>query len=303
MQLSAELAKYGPNGTAPPADLETARRYCRELATRHYENFTVVSCLLPRGLRQHFCNLYAYCRWADDLADETDDPQTSLALLDWWEAQTLALPDGPKRHPVFVALAETVGEFQIPHQPLLDLLAAFRQDQRQSRYETFEDVLAYCRNSANPVGRLVLHLGRACAGEAIAHSDTICTGLQLANFCQDVARDFDRGRIYLPLEDCRRHGFGEAQFAARRATPEFRDLLAQQVARAEQYLLRGWPLVGLVPRELRLSVRLFLTGGLAILAAIRRQRYDVWTRRPVLSKRTRLALVARAWMRAHFGAG
>jgi squalene synthase HpnC len=294
MQLSAELAKYGPAGAAPPAELEAARRYCREMATSHYENYTVVSWLLPRALRQHFCNLYAYCRWADDLADETADPRESLALLDWWEAQVHALPDGPQRHPVFVALADTIREFQIPREPLLDLLTAFRQDQRQSRYETFDDLLGYCRNSANPVGRLVLYLGRACRGEAIALSDSICTGLQLANFCQDVARDYDRGRIYLPLEDCRRHGFGEEQFAAGVATPAFRELLAFQVARAEQHLARGWPLVSIVPRELRLSVRLFISGGLAILAAIRRQQYDVWTRRPVLSKRTRLVLLARA---------
>jgi squalene synthase HpnC len=229
------------------------------------------------------------------LADETGDPQQSLVLLDWWETQTRELPAGPQRHPVFVALAETVREFDLPQQPLLDLLTAFRQDQHKLRYATFDELLGYCRNSANPVGRLVLHLGRCHNAETAELSDSICTGLQLANFWQDVARDYDRGRIYLPQEDLTKFDYSEESWARQQATDEFRKLLRFEVERAETHLESGRPLIGLVSREIRLPVRLFLAGGQAILAAIRRQRYDVWSRRPTVSKWTKLCLFARAW--------
>ena len=157
-----DLKRYGPQGTDLPVPLKAARRYCRRLTRSHYENFTVAHLLLPRKLRQHMANVYAYCRWADDLADESDNRQRSMALLNWWEQQLRACYAGQARHPVFVALAETIRTFDLPIDPLVDLLVAFRQDQRVSRYETFNDLLGYCRYSANPVGRIVLHLGR-CA--------------------------------------------------------------------------------------------------------------------------------------------
>lgn len=279
--------------------LEQAHAYCRQLAARHYENFTVASFLMPRHLRQHFCNLYAYCRWADDLADEIQPREKALALLDWWEKELNSLfqPDktGVKaRHPVFLALAGTIPEFDLPRQPLADLLIAFRQDQAKTRYETFAELLHYCQNSANPVGRLVLYLGRCHSGETARLSDSICTGLQLANFWQDVARDFQHGRIYLPQEDLLRFGYPDEEFSTRTATNSFRDLLTFEVDRAEQFLREGAPLVRRVSQDLRLPVRLFLEGGLAIIAAIRRQRYDVWSRRPTVGKGTRLWLVAKA---------
>lgn len=293
-RLQLELKRYGPDGSAPPPSRGEAQNYCRELAQSHYENFTVASWLLPRGVRQHFCNLYAYCRWADDLADELPSPAESLALLDWWQSELLALyasPSPAPRHPVFIALKETIRQFDIPRQPFLDLLAAFRQDQAKFRYQTWEELHDYCRHSANPVGRLVLHLARTADEEAVQQSDSICTGLQLANFCQDVARDFDRGRIYLPQADCRRFQFEEPQFAQRQATDAFRSLLAEQVQKAEVLLRGGQTLPRLLPREFRLPVGLFARGGVAILAAIRRQRYDVWTRRPVVGKWRKLWLV------------
>jgi squalene synthase HpnC len=275
--------------------IETAREYCRQLATSHYENFTVASWLLPRHLRQHFYNIYAYCRTADDLADENPDAEQCLAMLDAWDAELRKCYDGQSHEPVFVALRETIDEFQIPRQTFADLLIAFRQDQSVTRYETSDELLTYCRFSANPVGRLVLYLGRCHDAELVAWSDSICTGLQLANFCQDVARDFARGRVYLPQQTWRAAGYTADMFADRRYNDNFRLALRQEVDRAEQYLTAGWPLVERVSPDLRLDVALFVLGGLDILAAIRRLDYNVWAQRPTVGKWRKLALLPRAW--------
>lgn len=296
--FAAELELYGPCAREQKQPSRRAsRRYCRRLAHRHYENFTVASLLLPRRLRRHFYHVYAYCRWADDLADETGDPGKSLALLQWWEDQLYECFKGAARHPVFVALAETVEQFAIPPDPFVDLLVAFRQDQRIARYETFDQLLGYCRYSANPVGRLVLYLGGCHTEERQRLADSITTGLQLANFWQDVARDWDRRRIYLPLADCCRFGYDESMFARREFNESFRRLLAAEVSEAEGWLRRGLPLVGMVPRELRVDVALFIQGGLAILEAIRRQGFDVWSKRPVVSRFEKLRLLAKCWWR------
>jgi squalene synthase HpnC len=300
--FGADLELYGPQSrqqTKP--SLRESRSYCRRLARRHYENFTVASWLLPRVLRPHFDNVYAYCRWADDLADEAGDPARSLTLLDWWEAELRACYRGQTRHPVFTALAQTIAQFRIPADPFLDLLVAFRQDQRTTRYETFEELLDYCRCSANPVGRLVLYLGECHTPERLPLADAICTGLQLANFCQDVARDWQRGRIYLPQADCRRCGYSEAMFAGRQCNDAFRRLLAAQVDRAEQWLRRGMPLIKLLPQQLRFDVALFAHGGLAILEAIRRQDFDIWTCRPKVSRMEKLCILAACWWRLQRG--
>jgi squalene synthase HpnC len=296
--FAAELDTYGPEPlTARRApSFGEAQDYCRRLAQTHYENFTVASWLLPGDLRPHFHAVYAYCRWADDLADETAGGEESLQMLDWWESELAACYDGQTRHPVFVALRHTIDRFDIPIAPFQDLLVAFRQDQYRKRYQTFNDLLGYCRNSANPVGRLVLYLGRAASPESFALSDSICTGLQLANFCQDVARDYDRGRIYLPLEDCQAADYTEAMFARREFNAAFRRLMTGQVARAEQLLRAGEALVGRMPKALRVDVSLFTRGGLAILDAIRRHDFDVWRRRPTVGKLTKLRLLATAWM-------
>lgn len=289
--LIDELARYGPNGTAAAPSPAEARAYCRRLATSHYENFTVVGILCPRALRQHFSNVYAYCRWADDLADETGDPERSAELLHWWGDELRACYAGDVRHPVFTALAETIAEFDIPPEPLLDLLAAFEQDQTKTRYATFEELLGYCRNSADPVGRLVLYLGRAFDAERAALSDAVCTGLQLANFWQDVRRDRAKGRVYLPQESLQRFGVAEETLDAAAAAPAFRQLLRFEVDRAETLLRSGLPLIDRLPRNLAGSVWLFARGGLKILDKIRRLDYDVLARRPVVSKFDRLGLL------------
>jgi squalene synthase HpnC len=292
-----ELAVYGP-GTARGWSPAEAKAYCRRLARTHYENFTVASWLLPAKLRPHFCNVYAYCRWSDDLADETSGGEQSLELLDWWQAELEDCYRGVARHPVFVALAETIREFEIPIEPFRDLLVAFRQDQSCQRYETFEDLMGYCRNSANPVGRLVLYLGRAHDAECGKLSDAICTGLQLANFWQDVARDYQRGRIYLPQESCRAAGYTEAMFARGEFNPQFRQLLIGEVERAGRMFNTGAPLVARMPRELRIDVQLFMDGGRAILDAIRKIDYNVWRQRPVVSKWKKSNLLIGAWRKS-----
>jgi len=302
MSFAADLQLYGPQAVQPkPLTLRRARRYCRRLARRHYENFTVASWLLPGRLRQHFCNVYAYCRWADDLADEGGDPRSSLELLAWWEQQLRECYQGRATHPVFIALDDTIRRFEIPPDPFVDLLVAFRQDQRVTRYETFDQLLNYCRYSANPVGWLVLYLGECHTPQRVRLADSICTGLQLANSWQDVARDWDRGRIYIPQAHCRRFEYDESHFARREANESFRQLLAAEVAEAEGFLRRGLPLVDMVPEELRLDVALFIEGGLAILEAIRRQQYDVWSRRPTLSRWEKLELAVRCWWQLRRG--
>ena len=241
-----------------------SRRYCRRLARRHYENFTVASWLLPRRLRQHFYNVYAYCRWADDLADEAGRPRQSLALLDWWEQQLRDCYRGQRRPPGLHRLGgddPAVRASRRASSPICWWPSARTSGSAATR--DFEKLLDYCRYSANPVGRLVLLLGRCHDERSASWPTSVCTGLQLANFCQDVARDYERGRIYLPLTHCRRFGFDESQFARRKANEPFRRLLAAEVAEAEGWLRRGLPLVDLVAPELKLDVALFIHGGLA----------------------------------------
>lgn len=281
---------------ATPPSLEEARAYCERLAKSHYENFSVATWFLPSRLRQHFYNVYAYCRISDDLGDEVGDPQQSLELLDQWETELNACYGGAPKHPVFVALAETVKQFSIPQHEFSDLLIAFRQDQTVTRFETFDDILAYCRYSANPVGHLVLYLCGYSDAERQQLSDYTCTALQLANFWQDVFVDYGKGRIYLPLEDLRRFGVTGEDIAQRRATPQFLAMMKFEVERARDWFARGLPLVKMVNRELAIDLELFSRGGQEILNAIERQGFDVLRARPEISKARKLMLVLRAAM-------
>jgi len=279
---------------APTMSQDNAQRYCRDLARGHYENFTVASFFVPRQLRQPFYNIYAYCRWSDDLADEIDAADESLAMLDRWEAELDRCYEGEVRHPVFVALKDTIAEYDIPREPFADLLVAFRMDQRRPVYETFDQLLEYCKYSANPVGRLVLRLGRCDSDEAVELSDAICTGLQLANHLQDVARDYKRGRIYLPGEEMRRGGISVETLEQPSGDDSFRQLMREQVDRAETFFDRGEPLVGLVSRQLRVQIDLFVRAGRAVLDSIRRIDYDVLAKRPTISKWRKLRLLGSA---------
>jgi squalene synthase HpnC len=289
---SALPPEYAIPDHAP--SIAEAQEYCRRLARSHYENFSVASWFLPGKLRQHFFNVYAYCRISDDLGDEVGNTAVSLQLLDQWELELNACYDGSPRHPVFVALAETVRKFEIPKHEFSDLLTAFRQDQSVSRYETFDDLLGYCRYSANPVGHLVLYLCGYRDAERQLLSDYTCTALQLANFWQDVTADFARGRLYLPLQDLRRFRVREQSVLDSDNTSAFCEMMRFEVERAREWFTQGLPLVGKVDRALALDIELFSRGGQEILNAIERQGFAVLGQRPAISKSRKLALVARA---------
>jgi squalene synthase HpnC len=295
--LETDLEKYGPNvHLANGPSLAEASGYCRNLARQHYENFVVGSLLLPRQIKPHFFSVYAFCRWADDLADEIGDADRSLELLDWWEQELNRCFQGQATHPVFVALREAICKYELSDQPFRDLLSAFRQDQSGCRYDTFDELLDYCRRSANPVGHLLLAVGEVQTTDNIQYSDLVCSGLQLANFWQDVARDYARGRLYLPREDLRRFECSEQPIIDGVATPEFRQLLRMQVERAERYLVAGSSLVNRVPRWLQVDIDLFIRGGLALLKAIRNVDFDVLSRRPTVRKTEQFRLlVAAKW--------
>src|ERR1700729_2821645 len=274
--------------------LEEARAYCRRLATTHYENFHVASWFLPKRLRPHFHSIYAYCRISDDLGDEVGNREQSLALLNLWGQELDACYWGEARHPVFVALADTIRICDIPKEPFADLLVAFRQDQTVTRFETMDDVLAYCRYSANPVGRLVLYACGYRDAECFALSDYTCSALQLANFWQDVREDFARGRIYLPQDAITAAGADEATIANSRATPAFRALMREQIAYTRAMFARGAKLIGMVDRELAVDLDLFTRGGLEILRAIEARQYDVLSARPTISKPRKALLLLHA---------
>jgi squalene synthase HpnC len=274
--------------------LAEALQYCRDLVQSHYENFHVASWFLPKRLRPHFHSIYSYCRISDDLGDEVADPAQALALLDLWQEQLDACYRGEAKHPVFVALRETVRTCDIPRQPFADLLTAFRQDQTVTRYASMEGVLGYCRNSANPVGRLVLYACGYRDAERFALSDETCSALQLANFWQDVSEDFSRGRIYIPQDAMAAAGVDEEVLKRGVATPAFRALMREQIDNTRGMFARGAKLIGMVDRELAVDLDLFTRGGVEILRAIEAREYDVLSARPTISKSRKATLLLHA---------
>lgn len=277
------------------AELEAAYAHCWQIACSHYENFPIGSWLLPRHLRRALAAIYAFSRVADDLADEGTRPSHErLAALDEWERHLEACFAGTPTHPVFVALADTVRQFQLPIEPFRALLTAFRYDADFRPFATFADLLAYCRHSANPVGHLVLYLFGYRDAERQALADDICTGLQLANFWQDLAVDAAKGRVYLPLADLQEwHLSPEMLLAGNPPREQLRSLLVVQVERARSFLTRGLALARLVEPSLAREVRLFAHGGLAILDRIAAADYDVWSQRPRLSRWDKARLLLR----------
>ncbi len=297
MPFLDDLKRYGPHpdGLDAAVNRDDAWAYCDRLARSHYENFSVVTTLTPRHLRPAFASIYAFCRWSDDLGDEVGDAARSTELLRRWRGELRAMFQGETpRHPVLVALGETVREFAIPIGPFEALISAFEQDQVVTEYETFAQLVDYCERSANPVGHLVLYLGRIHNVETARLSDLTCTGLQLANFWQDVARDLAIGRVYLPREDRSRFGYKDSDLQARRYTPEFVALLRFEVARARELLSAGRALIAKLPRGLAVNVDLFNRGGLTILDRIEARNHDVWQKRPEVGKVAKLGLLARA---------
>jgi squalene synthase HpnC len=299
MQMQMQMLRpneleIAANAPAPGCTPEAAQNYTRWLATHHYENFNVVSWLLPKELHQHFYNVYAYCRWADDLGDEIPDAQRALELLDWWEHELNACFQGNPSHPVFIALRDTIVSKEIPKQPFADLLRAFRQDQTVKRYATWDSVLNYCVYSANPVGRLVLYLCGYRDDERQRLSDATCTALQLANFWQDVVRDLEKGRIYIPLDAAAAHGLSEADLVARRFDDRYVSLMKDLIARTRALFAQSMPLVKMVDTRLSVDLDMFSRGGLAVLDAIESAGYDTLHHRPSIGKGKQARLLGRA---------
>lgn len=274
-----EAVSERTNNGASPA-LREAYEYCGSLARSHYENFTIASWLMPRAMRPHMHAIYAYARTADDFADEEHD----LGKLDEWEHELDLAYAGTPRHPVFVALADTVRRFAIPRQPFADLLKAFRSDVNFKGFETIDDLLGYSRYSADPVGRLVLYLFGHRDQERQRLSDLVCSGLQLANFWQDIKIDFGKARIYLPRADLARFGYSAEELGRGVVNAQFVELMRYEIGVAREMLVRGAALHTMVDGRLSRDILIFAGGGLAILGAIERAGYDVFRSRPQLNK-------------------
>lgn len=274
--------------------LAQARQWCKTLAESHYENFHVATKLLPIRLRIHFHAVYAFCRVSDDLGDEVPDRALASQLLQTWHLMLVECYERPEasRHPVYVALHESIVACDLPMEPFVALIRAFQQDQVKTRFANIDELVAYSDDSANPVGRLVLMLCGYRDPELFALADETCTGLQLANFWQDVQEDLlERDRIYLPATRMATHGVTEAMLREGRATPQYRALLKELVEDARSRLLRGVGLIDRVDRELAATLRLFSAGGLAILRGIKRIDYNTLERRPEISRGEKLSLL------------
>jgi squalene synthase HpnC len=307
------LNRFGPE-RCERLNPDEAAAYTHCLAQSHPENFHVISRLLPPHLRADFANVYAFCRWADDLADELENPCRSLALLDWWASELADCFAGSARHPVFIALAPTLRRHDLPIEPFEDLITAFRQDQYVRRYQTWEQLLGYCRLSANPVGRMVLMMCGHRDARLLSLSDHTCTALQLANHWQDVRRDVrQRDRIYIPEDVATQHGLELDELANNIRGNESRLIDSRHFSivrgRARAVLRdlvdRTWPLFhegrllwGHVGPEVRPVLRLFTLGGEAVLRCIAREGYLSSERRPRLSRGARLYILGRVWLRA-----
>lgn len=277
--------------------LDEARAWCKALAESHYENFHVATTLLPKRLRPHFHAVYAYCRVSDDLGDEVPDRAIATRLLDTWRDMLNECFDAPERsrHPVLVALHESIVACSLPREPFLALIRAFRQDQVKTRFANLEELCAYSEDSANPVGHLVLFLCGYRDPTLHALADKTCTALQLANFWQDVGEDLlERDRIYLPADRMAAHGVTESTLRSGIGTPGYRSLLSELVQKTRSLMMEGAPLIDQVDRELAATLRLFTAGGLEILRAIERIDFDTLSRRPEVTRAAKLRLLSGA---------
>ncbi len=289
-KVQSILTTLYPFDTQKTMSVSEAFAYCENIAKTHYENFTVGSFLMPLHLRPSIYTVYAFCRWADDLGDEIGDPNLSLKLLEAWDQELSLCKNGNPRHPVFIALKEIIKRHDLPLEPFHDLIHAFKMDQTTPRYSTFEDVLSYCRYSANPVGRIFLMLFNYRDEERFLLSDATCTALQLANFWQDIARDLEKGRIYIPLEDMKRFNYSENDLITHQTTPAFIELMKVEIHKTRDLFEKGLELIKKVQGKIQLDIELFSQGGLAILKMIEKNGYNVLSKRPSLSKSAKAQL-------------
>lgn len=314
--IIAQLDTFGPT-SCPSVSVSQAQRYTRRLTRAHGENFSVLTPLVPRHLRQPMADIYAFCRWADDLADQTGDRERSIELLQWWRDELHRALDATPRHPVFVALQPTITRLSLPGQPFHDLIDAFIQDQHVTEYERWDVLLDYCHRSANPVGRLMLHLTGISTSQTRALSDATCTALQLTNFWQDVRRDWlERGRVYIPRDVAQLYNFDPSRLPEligqrtdsrpkrhESTTAPHTDLVCQRPrhqlkATVRDLVDRTWPMFHQgrelwphVPRSMQPTIRLFTLGGEGVLKKIEKQQYDTTRHRPRLSRLEKLMLI------------
>ena len=271
--------------------IDEAEKFCRQIARSHYENFTVGSLFLPRHLKQHIYNVYAFSRIADDFADESGSKDQNLSRLENWERMLIACYKGDLLHPVFIALINTIQTYGIPIELFQSLITAFRQDQTITRYETYKDLLGYCQNSANPVGRIYLYLFELAEKERFVSSDAVCSSLQLTNFWQDITIDWQKGRIYIPKQDMDRFGCSESDLNGLKASQNFRELMRFEVDRTQKLFDSVKNLLDLLPKQAKFEIKLFIGGGEAMIESIRKLNYDTLAKRPVIGKRTKANLI------------
>ena len=293
-----------PQSQSQNWSLSAAYAYCATLAQAHYENFPVGSVLVPKSLRQYFYSIYAFARTADDFADEGYEEnyreQDRLDLLNEWRLMLREAFTGRARHPIFIALADTQAKFALPLTLFEDLLSAFSQDVVKRRYQTFAELTDYCRRSANPIGRLILLLFGYRDEARHLMSDSICTGLQLANHWQDVEVDLRKDRVYLPEEDLRQYGLSVEMLKTQTTSPTFSELMQFEIARARQLFSQGKPLCTAVTGRLGIELRVVWLGGVKILKAIEENGYDVFRKRPVITRGDKLQILFRALRKEAF---
>lgn len=299
----SQLGEFGPD-RCQTLSVEQARAMCRRLAAGRYENFSVLSSVVPRDRRDDFAALYAFCRWADDLGDEIGDPERSLELLGWWREELQQCFSGEPRHPVFVALRSTIETHGLPMEPFDDLIRAFEQDQTVTRYDTWDQLMGYCRMSAVPVGRLVLMIcGEPRTDDVFRRSDAICTALQLTNHWQDVNRDIlNRDRIYIPremidIDDFEGRLLKTAKLGHAPDRAFFgatRELIKDCAERTWPLFERGSTLLDVIAPTTRPIVWLLSAGGRNVLHQIELWNYETVLHRPRLGKLGRMLLVLRA---------
>ncbi len=282
-----------PCGAARPWSVEDSYRHCELLTWNHYENFPVASILIPRFMRRHVAAIYAFARTADDFADESKYRGEEASLLDLWEEMLKHCHDGRVEGPVFTALGDTIRRFDLPLELFLDLLDAFRQDVSVKRYRTFQDLLDYCRRSANPVGRLILRMFGYLRQDLFFWSDHICTALQLTNFWQDLAVDWKKERVYIPQEDMVRFGYTPQELGEGKVTDAFCRLMEFEVRRTEGMFCHGEPLLDNVQGRLRFELTAVWFGGRRILEKLRAGGYDAFRHRPRLTWVDKALILAR----------
>ena len=300
--IAADLQRFGPlQILREPVPLPQARKYCASLMRRHFPDFLLFRLVVPGRLQQHFANVFAFWRWGKDLAQHLHDPRSGLALLDWWHRLLQDCYAGQVAHPVFVALRETIETFGIPRDPFADLLAGFRQDQQVRRYQTSEELLAYCRYAANPLGRLFLLIAGCPDASFRRPVEHICTGIAWVGFCRHLPRDVRAGRIYLPLTHALRYGYREEDFLRRTYNEAFQMFLEKELAEAEGWLLAGRTGLRGLPRWVQLAGCLAVGEALEWIRRIRAVGYDIWSRPLRMSSWDKWGLIARTWWQWHRG--